>query len=425
MRLLIIRVPQGLGKDVLGIAEKHSGVNLSVISASGPEGAADVVFVHLSNRNVEPFLDELDQRPDVHITWLPQGVMTLYPPNDEAPSQVREVEARSPVEVYLGGLQSIGSWTGFVSYAAVAGFVVWIGLFTNTEFLLVAAMLIAPFAGPAMSVAMGTARGDVELIWRSALRYFTGISICIAVCAALSWLLAQQIATPLMISQSLVSSVTVLLPLTAGAAGAINLVQSQRNSLVSGAAVGMLVAASLAPPAGVVGMGMAVGEWQMVSDNFYLLLLQLVGINFSAAMVFRAFGLSTKGTRYPRGTSWVFPVGLMLTGVALACLLIFWQFRDTPNLQRSTRMARAAASLKESINKSGLARPVEVEARFTRASIEGQNTLLAEIFVQRMEGITSPSEVLREELTHQLQQRILSDGFNVTPLIDVRVLEKP
>jgi uncharacterized hydrophobic protein (TIGR00271 family) len=163
---------------------------------------------------------------------------------------------------------------GFLSYAGLAGVVVWIGLFTETVYLLTAAMLIAPFAGPAMNAALATARGDAELLGRSVARYFAALALTIAVAFALSLLLQQQIATGLMIQTSFLSSVAVLLPLTAGAAGALNLCQSERSSLVSGAATGMLVAASLAPPAGLVGMGAAIGEWDMVKSAAFLLILR-------------------------------------------------------------------------------------------------------------------------------------------------------
>ncbi|MGH2416529.1 MAG: DUF389 domain-containing protein, partial [Microcystaceae cyanobacterium] len=43
--------------------------------------------------------------------------------------------------------------------------------------LLVAAMLIAPFAGPAMNTAIATAWGDRKLLWRSILRYFAALSV--------------------------------------------------------------------------------------------------------------------------------------------------------------------------------------------------------------------------------------------------------
>jgi uncharacterized membrane protein len=60
-----------------------------------------------------------------------------------------------------------------------------------------------------------------------------------------------------MLATNTVSAVAVLIPLVSGTAGALNLVQSERSSLVSGAAAGMLVSVSLAPPAALVGMAIA------------------------------------------------------------------------------------------------------------------------------------------------------------------------
>ena len=54
--------------------------------------------------------------------------------------------------------------------------------------------------------------------------------------------------------------------------------------------MGLLVAASLAPPAGLIGMAGAIGEWDMVVSAVFLLLLQLVGINLAGAAVFAGLG---------------------------------------------------------------------------------------------------------------------------------------
>ena len=127
----------------------------------------------------------------------------------------------------------MGSWTGFLGYATAAGVVAWIGLFTNTVYLLTAAMLIAPYAGPAMNAAIATARGDAGLLQRNLLRYLASLALTITVAGVLSLLSRQQVATEQMVQVSQLSSTSVLLPLVAGAAGALNLVQSERNSLVS------------------------------------------------------------------------------------------------------------------------------------------------------------------------------------------------
>ncbi|MBW4563850.1 MAG: TIGR00341 family protein [Mojavia pulchra JT2-VF2] len=423
MRQLIIQVPRGNGKAVIDIAKSHNGSNLSRFEGNAEE-PIDVVIVHVSNREVGKVLEELQDLPKVQITLIPTGVMTLQPPASKAPQQVVDVEERSPIEIFLSGLQSVGSWRGFLGYAALAGFVVWIGLYTNTAYLLVAAMLIAPFAGPAMNTAIATAWGDRKLLGRSILRYFAALAVTIVTTWLLSLILRQEIPTSLMVGSSQVSAVAVLLPLAAGAAGALNLVQSERSSLVSGAATGMLVAASLAPPAGIVGMASAIGRWDMAISGLFLLFLQLCGINFSASLLFRMFGLSAQGTRYQRGKKRVFFSALVITVIALAGLLT-WQFSNSPNLQRSSRAQRANAQVQKTVEQVGLAKLVESNVRFTRANIEGQDTLLSVVYVQRKPEVTASSEEIRDRLTQSIQTQLLKQDFNVTPLVDVSVLETP
>lgn len=424
MRQLLVQVPRGCGKNVLDIAKACDGVNLVQFEATGSEKPLDVVIVHVPNPNVEELLGELESIPELHVTLIPRGVIALEPPASEAPQQVKNVEARSPIEIFLAGLQSVGSWKGFLGYAAAGGVVVWIGLFTNSSYLLVAAMLIAPFAGPAMNTAIATARGDRHLLQRTLLRYFAALATTILVTWALSLILQQEVVTSSMSSTSNVSAVAVLLPLIAGAAGALNLVQSERSSLVSGAAVGMLVAASLAPPAGVVGMAIAMGRWDMAVNGLFVLLLQLVGINLSASIMFRIYGLSARGARYDRGKKLVFPAILAVTILLLAGLLT-WQFSSSPELQRSSRSQRATAEIQKVVNNSNLVDLVEADVRFPNSNIKGQNTLLGTVHVQRKAGVTESDGEISDRLTNDIQTRLLEQGFNVTPLVDVSVLEAP
>jgi len=424
MRQLIIQVPRDYGQDVLSIAQAHQATNLAQTEAQDSDRALSLTILHVSNQRVEGLLDHLEDVPDVQITLLPSGVMALHPPAKQAAEQVTNVELRSPVEVFLSGLQSVGSWKGFLGYAAVAGIVVWIGLYNNTMYLLTAAMLIAPFAGPAMNVAIATARGDRKLLGRSILRYFVALSVTIAVTAILSLLFRQSIATPQMVERSQVSIVAVLLPLAAGAAGALNLVQSERSSLVSGAATGMLVAASLAPPAGVVGMSIAIGRWDMVTGGVFLLLLQLCGINLSAALLFRGVGLSTHGARYSRGKKAIFPIALSITVLALIGLLI-WQFVNPPNLERASLAQRANATVQQIVSQEPSAQLVESNVRFTRPNIQGQNTLLTVLYVQRSPNSTESEAAIRARLTQTIQTQLRKQEFNVTPLVSVNVLELP
>jgi uncharacterized hydrophobic protein (TIGR00271 family) len=423
MRELLVHVPKGHGKEVAEAAKANGGMNLIRFEATD-EQAREVLIVYVPNGRVETLIEQIQEIPELHVTLTPRGFLPLRPPASEAPEQVVDVESRSPLEVFLGGLQSVGSWKSFLGYAVAAGAVVWVGLFTNTSYLLVAAMLIAPFAGPAMNTAIATARGDLDLLRSSLLRYFAALAVSMSVASILSLVFLQHIATPQMVDVSQVSIASVLLPLAAGAAGALNLAQSERSSLVSGAAVGMLVAASLAPPAGLVGMASILGRWDLAKSGLFVLFLQLAGINFSGSLVFRAMGLSSRGIRYERGKRWVFLFSLTVT-ILLLMTLLFWQFSKSPGLQRSSLSQRAAAEIQKVVERSGHAKLVEANVRFTRPSMEAQNTLLGVIYVQRSPRSNLTSEEIRSDLTRAIQAQLVEQGFNVTPFIDVNVLEEP
>ncbi|MGI8893963.1 MAG: TIGR00341 family protein, partial [Bacteroidia bacterium] len=323
MRSLKVQISNGKGEEILKLANKLKAKNISLVKGRNSKGDLEIVSLSLSNNRVEEFIGEVTKLEGAEITLFPLGVMALYPPVDEAPEQFTDVQLRSPIEIFLSGLQSIGSWKGFIAYTIISSIIVWIGLFTNTMYLLVGAMLVAPFAGPAMNTAIATSRGDVRLLGRSVVRYFASLVIMIASTALLSLIMRQDVATTLMVERSQISSVVLLLALAAGAAGAVNLIQSESNSLVSGAAVGMLVAASLAPPAGIIGMAIALAKWEMVMNGIFLLFLQFLGINFSAALIFKLAGLNTKGARYERGRKNVFYTSIALTTILLAAI-IYW-----------------------------------------------------------------------------------------------------
>lgn len=421
MRAVIVQVPRGKGTDVLAFAREVEAKNVCLWACTDQDRQLEAVLAFVSNQKVGNYIDGVNTIEDVQITIFPQGVLAMYPPEDQAPEQVTNVQVKSPVEIFLAALQSIGSWKGFLSYAAIGAVVVWIGLFTNTVFLLVGAMLIAPFAGPAMNTAIATASGDRMLLQHSLLRYFVSLLLTITITFLLSLLLDQEAATSLMVDRSQVSSTAIMLALAAGCAGAINLVQSERSSLVSGAAAGMLVAASLAPPAGVLGMAMAMGEWQMAKSALFLLLLQLVGINLSGSLIFRAYGLKTSGPRYGRGKPRVFIISVVVTCLFMGALT-WWQFHEQPDLQRSFISKRAEEQIQKAVDQYGDAALVEATARFTRASVPNQNTLLCLVYVQSQ--TTKSEDEIKKELTVRIMRLIQRELENVTPLVNITVMEK-
>jgi uncharacterized membrane protein len=256
-------------------------------------------------------------------------------------------------------------------------------------------------------------------------RYLVGILATTAITGALTFAFQQRVVTALMTGVGHVSAAAALLPLVAGAAGAFNLIQSERSSLVSGTAVGMLVTASLAPPAALIGVASVMQEWELVLNAVFQLSLQLVGINLAGSIVFRQRGLTPSLRRYDRGRRRLFYVSLAVTAVALVGLLA-WQFTDSLRLERSSKSTRAAELIRDVVVDGGLAELVSVEAAFQTSEAGGNDTLLATIYVHRPWGDDRlPRSEIARQLEWAIQRELQNWDAKILPLIEVVVLDPP
>ncbi|MBU1756960.1 MAG: DUF389 domain-containing protein, partial [Alphaproteobacteria bacterium] len=197
----------------------------------------------------------------------------------------------------------------------------------------------------------------------------------------------------------------------------LNLAQSERSSLVSGAATGMLVAAALAPPAGLIGMGLVIGQMDIVYSSLWALAIQIVGINLSGFVVFRLYGVTNKGARYPRGKSAVTFAALGFSMAAVAALLLA-QFASSPQFQQSSLAQRITASAQQRIEAREDVELVMAQAAFSRARPLGENPVLLTV---QVEGDLTPTQETR--LAASLQKGIERE-FGVRALVDLTALSR-
>lgn len=419
MRQLTLKIPKGHKEEVLQTIENFGGKNTIFL----PNDKHDVFFIFLPNEKVNNFLKNIEEIESPEIILIPRGVIALYPPASEAPDQVADVQPKSSFEIYLGGIQSVGSMFGLVGYSFVAGIIVWIGLFTTTSYLLVAAMLVAPFAGPAMNAALATAAGKSGLLKSSLSRYgiaiFTGIvaSFLITIFFPLSTL------TPLMEEVSQVSKFAILLPLVSGFAGALNICQSERDSLVSGAAVGILVAASLAPPVGLIGIGLYMMDWQVVFSSLFRILLQLLAIHIAATLVFYFYGkVNPRGVRFLKGSK---KMGLITSFIVLAALgaMMFWQFSQPPFLRKASKNTELTEVLENELEKIPYIKVLNKKVTFTNVKYEGTPVATFSATIMLKDTIL-PKEELEAQVIQYLKSNIKLDLQNIYKVYDITIVDK-
>lgn len=412
----MVQVPEGRGGEVVAAARRHGATNVATVAARDDDGPIDLVVVHVPTRELGEVLDTLHGMPELRAAFSPENTLALHPPLTDADQQATEPGNRAPLEVLLDSLSSISSWRGFLGHTLLASALVWVALVTSTAYLLVAAMLIAPFAGPAVNGALGAAHGDRHLLVQGLGRFAAGVVVMVAVTAALSLVTGQAVPTPLMADVARVPLVAVVLPLTGGFAAALHLLLSQRASLVTGAAVGTLVAAALAPSAGVVGMAAVVGRWGMAGDALFELALQLAGILLSGAVLFRVGGaLGPSASRALQGRTGVFPVTVALAAVATVAL-VGWQVL-TPRLQHERALQRTRQVVQRVVADTPGAGFVASDVRMAENGPGGRRTLVGEV------QVTGGADA--DALAGAIERAIDRADVAVVPLMDVSVLSPP
>lgn len=424
MRQLFLQVPAGTSGPLQAAAVELGASTLTRLAGADEQGEpVELLVLTAPNGAVGPLLDEAERAGRMEASMPSAGAFAFEPPAGRAPQELLDVTARSPEEVVLAGRQAAGGWLGFLTFAATAGAVAWLGLYTETVYLLTGSMLIAPFAGPAMNSAIALASGRPHLLRHSVGRYVVGILVTALAAAALTALIGPTTVPGLLGSVLSVTGGAVLLPLAAGVAGATYLVQSEHSSLISGAAVGVLVAASLAPPAAGLGLVAALGRWDLAGHALFLILLQLTGIAAAAVSALWLAGLRPVGQRFSGGRPLVTPVGAV-AAVTLTVALVALQVLVAPQLLEGSRARTAADVAADEIGRRADTALLGVEPSVSEATDLDRPRILLDVAVERRPS-APPADALRRRLETSLTAALRDATPDVVPQVDVTVFEPP
>ncbi len=213
-----------------------------------------------------------------------------------------------------------------------------------------------------------------------------------------------------------------MLPLAAGVAGALNLIQPERTSLVSGSAAGVLIAASFTPPAGLLGIALTMGNWNIALSSAFLLALQLMGINLAGSLVLRLFGLRSTLQRYQAGKKIGFVV-LLASTLLLFAGLMYWQFSTPLRFEWASLRARAAQLVRQVVQESEIAETILLDVRFPQPEPGGSQTLLITGYIQPVGQVSYPDDYLKNYMQSIISERLLQEYSNLQPLIDLVVIK--
>jgi uncharacterized hydrophobic protein (TIGR00271 family) len=160
------------------------------------------------------------------------------------------------------------------------------GLFLNNAAVIIGAMVVAPFLNAILSLALGVTIADFNLIVRSLKTLLLAILIVIFASFIMSLFYHGADLNGGILAGSSPSLSYLIVAIASGIAASFALVRPNLSVTLPGIAVSV----SLLPPIAVTGIGLAFGSIGLVTGSLALFGLNLLGIIFSAIVIFSLFG---------------------------------------------------------------------------------------------------------------------------------------
>jgi len=181
-----------------------------------------------------------------------------------------------------------------------------LGLITNSPAVIIGAMLVAPLMSPLIGIGLASITGNTTLLRNALSALLRGALLAIAL-ATLMTLVNNQL--PFFDIQTLPNEVLARIrptpiDLVIALAGGIAAAYAMTEPNLSAALPGVAIATALMPPLCTIGIGIALGRWDVAGGASLLFVTNAVTIAFAAVLVFFLRGFSSdfriKNHRIPR-----------------------------------------------------------------------------------------------------------------------------
>ncbi len=213
------------------------------------------------------------------------------------------LERRAEVQVQLR--DSCTPDFDFFLLVLLSAVIATLGLLTNSAAVIIGAMLVAPLMSPIIGIGLASLTGDARLFRDSGVALGRGALMAILMAVLLAWgnrylpFVTLQELPAEVLSRTRPSPIDLTIALAGGMAAAFALAMPS----ISAALPGVAIATALMPPLCTVGIGVAMGRWDVAGGALLLFLTNAVTIAFAGMLVFFALGFAPKresGRRAPR-----------------------------------------------------------------------------------------------------------------------------
>ena len=211
----------------------------------------------------------------------------------------------------------------YIAMMVLATVVAAIGLMKDNVAVIIGAMVIAPFLGPNVALALSTNLADHELGFGAFRTLLTGILVVLLLSAGMGYLFDPDPTIHEIAARTSLDLSDIILAFASGCAGVIAFTTG-----ASSAVIGVMVAVALLPPLTVCGLMLGAGWMSRAVGAFLLFVNNIICINLAGVVTFRVQGVGPRAwweaDRAKKATRRALAVW-SLTLAALAVVIYLWQ----------------------------------------------------------------------------------------------------
>ena len=257
-----------------------------------------------------------------------EAVLPRVETNGDKNSKVKTSGSTTREELYSNIEKNARLNSTYVILVVLSTIVVAIGLLEDNVAVVIGAMVIAPLLGPNIALALATALGDTELIWKSLKTGAVGFVVALSLSILIGKLWHLNFDSRELLARTDVGLDSVALALASGAAAVLSLSTGLPSVLV-----GVMVAVALLPPTATMGLMLGAGKLKLAVGAGLLLAVNVVCVNLAAKVTFLARGIKPRTGLEKQKARQSMTAYIVFWVVTLSILIVAIYLRHHPSLK--------------------------------------------------------------------------------------------
>ena len=291
MKIIEVIADESYIDSIKNIADKNDASDFWIVSSGREERKVVRILVKPEQRQII-----LDALQGILSTSLSARVVVIpieatLPREEEPEKKTKIISATETTREEL--YNSIGKNARlnrtYLLLIFLSTVVVAIGLLKDNVAVVIGAMVIAPLLGPNLAMALGTALGDTDLMWKAFKTGLAGMSLALVLSILIGIFWPLNVESRELLARTYVGLDSAVLAMASGAAAVISLTSGIPSILV-----GVMVAVALLPPAATLGLMLGAGQTDLAYGAAFLLAVNIVAINLSAKLGFLIQGIKPR-----------------------------------------------------------------------------------------------------------------------------------